>query len=207
MNRNQFEERNKRFNIPQHELDRMYRVLREQMMMEELMLEAQRMGSSQVSSGGSGIAVAPAGLVISSSDFTNGVPINQDTSALGTNGVDGFTNTASQGNFYEGYYGSGLTADAVDRITAAYVEAGLDPTNSVGYVWTATWGSGSSITTGLVKFGFYAPSGYFDLQTIDPADPDWELPGVNNGTTLAGTFLFPLTINIYTPLVNKGGWC
>jgi len=209
MNRNQFEERNKRFNIPQHELDRMYRVLREQMMMEELMLEAQRAGFSQVSSGGSGITVAPTGLLITSTDFVQGSVFNSGRATeLGTNGVDGFEITsAGPSQMDEGYIGYDLTTDLYDRITAAYVAAGLDPANSQGYVWNATWGAGSTITTGLIKFGFQdsTPASFY-IQTIDPADPDWVNPGYD-GTPLVGTFLFPLTINVYTPLIDKNAWC
>ena len=149
----------------------------------------------------------PEGFTINSSDFATGSAIYQDTTPVGTNGVNGFTNTAAQVNFYEGYYGEGLTPSATASISAAVITAGLDPNNSTGYVWNVTWGSGSSISTGYVKFGYNAAGSYFDMQTIDPADPDWQTPGVNNGTSLAGTFLFPAQFTIYDPLTNKGGWC
>ena len=68
-------------------------------------------------------------------------------------------------------------------------------------------GAGSSISTGLVKLGLNSNGAYFDIQTIDPADPDWELPGYTNGTSLVGTFRFPATFTPYLPLINKGGWC
>jgi hypothetical protein len=148
-----------------------------------------------------------ASFTISPSDFTEGGPIYQNTFGVGTNGVDGFVNTAAQGNFLEGYYGAGLTAGAISTISAAVTAAGLDPNNNTGYIWSVTWGAGSSISTGYVKFGYYAPGAYFDMQTVDPADTDWQLPGYNNGTSLAGTFLFPATFTQYLPLTNKGGWC
>lgn len=144
---------------------------------------------------------------ISPSDFTEGGPIYQNTFSVGTNGVDGFVNTAAQGNFYEGYYGLGLTAGAISTISAAVTQAGLDPNNTTGYIWSVTWGTGSTISSGYVKFGYSDSGGYFDIQTVDPADPDWQLPGSGNGTTLAGTFLFPATFTQYLPLTNKGGWC
>jgi hypothetical protein len=162
---------------------------------------------------GGGIAVGqPAGFTISSSDFTTGQPIYQDTTVIGTNGVDGFENTAAQSDFYDGYYATGLTPEAIAGISAAVTAAGLDPTNSTGYVWNVTWGAGSTISNGLAKFGFYNGGGnpnsaLFDIQTIDPTDTAWETPGVGNGTTLVGTFLFPATFTIYLPLTNKGGWC
>ena len=148
-----------------------------------------------------------ASFTINPSDFTNGGAIYQATLAVGTNGVDGFVNTAAQGNFYEGYYGFGLTPSAVNSISTAVSLAGIDPNNSTGYIWSVTWGAGSSISSGYVKFGFDAGGGFFDIQTVDPADADWQIPGVSNGTTLAGTFLFPATFTQYLPLTYKGGWC
>jgi hypothetical protein len=146
-------------------------------------------------------------LTINPSDFTEGGPIYQNTFGVGTNGVDGFVNTAAQGNFLEGYYGAGLTSGAISTISAAITQAGLDPNSNTGYIWSVTWGAGSSISSGYVKFGYYEPGGYFDIQTVDPSDTDWQLPGYNNGTSLAGTFLFPATFTQYQPLTNKGGWC
>ena len=144
---------------------------------------------------------------ISPSDFTNGGPIYQDTFAVGTNGVDGFVNTAAQANFDQGYYGDGLTAGAITTISAAITQAGLNPANSTGYIWSVTWGAGSSVGSGYVKFGFSSGGGYFDIPAVDPADADWQIPGNTNGTTLVGTFLFPATFTQYLPLTNKGGWC
>ena len=148
-----------------------------------------------------------ASFTISPSDFTEGGPIYQNTFGVGTNGVDGFVNTAAQGNFLEGYYGAGLTAGAISTISTAITQAGLDPNNNTGYIWSVTWGTGSTISSGYVKFGYDAVGGYFDMQTVDPSDTDWQLPGYNNGTSLAGTFLFPATFTQYLPLTNKGGWC
>lgn len=211
MNRKQFEERNRGFNIPQHELDRMYRVHQEQMMMEQLMMEAARQAGAVSSAAGPGGSAtsAPTGLLITSADFVQGSVFNSGTATeIGTNGVDGFDITSAGSNQMDlGYIGYDLTTDLYDRITAAYVAAGIDPTDSQGYVWNATWGSGSTITTGLIKFGFEnsIPSSFY-IQTIDPADPDWVNPGYD-GTPLVGTFLFPLTINVYTPLIDKNAWC
>jgi len=213
MNRNRFEERNKGLNIPQHERDRMYRVLQEQLMMEELMMmaEAARQSGtvSQSSGGAPAPPAAPTGLLITSADFVQGSVFNSGRATeLGTNGVDGFEITsAGPSQMDEGYIGYDLTTALIDSINAAYLAAGLDPTNSQGYVWNATWGAGSTITTGLIKFGFQdsTPASFY-IQTIDPADPTWVNSGYD-GTPLVGTFLFPLTITIYTPLTDKNAWC
>ena len=140
-------------------------------------------------------------------DFLSGYAIYQDTTPIGEAGNLGFTNDAAQNQLFQGYYGQSITVGAVNKITAAYTELGLDPNNSTGYVWNITWAGGSSISTGLVKFGFYAPSTYFDIQTIDPTDTDYLIPDTGQGTSLAGTFLFPATFTAYLPLLNKTGWC
>jgi len=154
-------------------------------------------------------AAAPTGLLITSADFVSGSVFNSGiTTELGTNGVDGFeVLSAGSGQMDEGYIAYDLSMDLYNRMTNAYVEAGLDPDNSEGYVWNATWGAGSTVTTGLIKLGFQnsTPASLY-IQTIDPADPTWENTGYD-GTPLVGTFLFPLVINIYTPLTDKNNWC
>jgi len=146
--------------------------------------------------------------IISSSDFTQGQAINTDTVPQGSNGNEGFINTVAQSNLDQGYVGLNLIVGAVENIKEAFGAAGLDYTNPTGYVWYVRWAEGSSITTGLVKFGFNDnfPESFY-IQTIDPADPDWEIPGSANGTSLTGTFLFPATFTIYYPLTSKGNWC
>lgn len=158
---------------------------------------------------GSGITATPTvnGFTLYSTQIGTGQPIWQNTTVIGTNGVDGFENTAAETWLGEGYYAWGLNPNAVANITAAYLAAGLNPTNSTGYVWNVTWGPGSSIASGLAKVGFNANGPYIDIQTIDPTDTRWQEQNNNNGTSLVGTFLFPATFTIYSPLTNKSGWC
>ena len=147
------------------------------------------------------------GFTLTSLDFTLGQPIYQGTTPVGTNGVDGFVNNTAQTWLYEGYYGTGLSAGKVAEISAIYTNLGLSLSSNQGYVWNVTWGSGSTISTGLVKFGFYGPGQYFDIQTIDPTDTNYLQQNTNNGTVLTGTFLFPATFTPYLPLIDKNGWC
>ena len=144
---------------------------------------------------------------ITSSDFTSGNNIDDDTTPLGDNGVDGFENTNSQNTLLDGYEGDGLSGTSLSQLTDAYNALGLDLDNSVGYVWNVTWGEGSSIESGLVKFGSNVNSQFFRIQTIDENDTDWQTPNSDNGTSLEGTFLFPATFTSYLPLINKDGWC
>ena len=161
-----------------------------------------------------GITVGAAGsFTITSADIlVGGFPIYQDTTPLGTNGVDGFENTAAQNNLVEGYYAQSLSLALATAISNYVTAQGIDPNNSTGYVYNVTWGAGSTITSGLAKLGFYDGNGdpaaaYFDIQTIDPTDTDYQQNNTNNGTSLVGTFLFPATFTIYSPLTDKNGWC
>ena len=155
----------------------------------------------------------PAGFTITSADILgSGNPIYQDTDSLGTNGRDGFENTAAQTNLVEGYYANNLDPALVTTIQNYVTALGINPSNSQGYVYTVTWGAGSSISSGLVKLGFYNGNGdttqsYVDIQTIDPTDTNWQNNNSSSGTSLAGTFLFPATFTIYSPLTDKNGWC
>jgi len=163
---------------------------------------------------GAGISITPSanGFTVNASDLSNGQAIYQNTTALGVNGVDGFQNTAAENWLGEGYYSYNLSPGLVAAISAAYNTVGLPTNSSVGHLWNVTWGAGSSIPSGVVKFGFYDGGGnpnnaYIDIQAIDTADTNYQQPNNNAGTSLVGTFLFPATFTIYDPLTNKSGWC
>ena len=162
---------------------------------------------------GGNIVIGNSGFTITSADILgSGAAIYQDTTPIGTNGVDGFENTAAQTGLAQGYYIQNLDPALVTTISNYVTALGIPPNNSTGYVYNVTWAAGSSIASGLVKLGFYDGNGdttqsYIDIQTIDPTDTSYQTDNSNNGTTLVGTFLFPATFTIYTPLTNKDGWC
>jgi hypothetical protein len=163
---------------------------------------------------GGGINIGgAASFTITSADILGaGQAIYQDTTPIGTNGVDGFQNTAAQNNLIEGYYAYNLNPTLVTTISNYVTAQGINPTSVQGYVYNVTWGAGSSIASGLAKLGFYSGSGdptqsYVDIQTIDPTDTDYQTDNSTSGTSLVGTFLFPATFTIYTPLTDKNGWC
>ena len=162
---------------------------------------------------GGNIVIGNSGFTITSADILgSGAAIYQDTTPIGTNGVDGFENTAAQTGLAQGYYIQNLDPALVTTISNYVTALGIPPNNSTGYVYNVTWAAGSSIASGLVKLGFYDGNGdttqsYIDIQTIDPTDTSCQTDNSNNGTTLVGTFLFPATFTIYTPLTNKDGWC
>lgn len=163
---------------------------------------------------GAGITVTASSnsFTINSSDLSNGQAIYQNTTALGTNGVDGFENTGAENWLGEGYSSYNLSPGLVAAISAAYNTVGLATNSSIGYLWNVTWGAGSTIASGVVKFGFYDGGGnpasaYILIQAIDTANTNYQNPNNNNGTSLVGTFLFPATFTIYDPLTNKSNWC
>ena len=162
---------------------------------------------------GGNIVIGNSGFTITSADILGaGAAIYQDTTPIGTNGVDGFENTAAQSGLAQGYYIQNLDPALVTIISNYVTALGIPPNNSTGYVYTVTWGAGSSIASGLVKLGFYNGNGdttqsTVDIQTIDPTDTDYQIDNSNSGTSLVGTFLFPATFTIYTPLTEKNGWC
>ena len=150
---------------------------------------------------------------ITSADILGaGAAIYQDTTPIGTNGVDGFENTAAQTGLAQGYYIQNLDPALVTTISNYVTALGIPPNNSTGYVYTVNWAAGSSIASGLVKLGFYNGGGdttqsTVDIQTIDPTNTSYQTDNSNSGTSLVGTFLFPATFTIYTPLTDKNGWC
>ena len=144
---------------------------------------------------------------INSSDFTNGNGYGGNSNELGPSGIDGFENTAPQNDLEFGYNGYGLTSSVSAAISTAIVAAGIDPSVQIGYIWNVTWGAGSSIASGLVKFAYNNSNGQFFIETIDPADANWSTPGSQYGTSLVGTFLFPATFTPYISLINKDAWC
>ena len=153
-----------------------------------------------------GLVINPS-FTITSYDFTFGNDIDTDTTPLGPNGTSGFTNTASQNSLYDGYYGQGLSGISLSQLTTAYNNLGLSLNDNVGRLWYVTWGPGSTIPSGIVKFGAYNNGENFEIQTIDTSDTNYLTPNTGDGTSLVGTFLFPATFTIYQPLTDKNGWC
>lgn len=152
-----------------------------------------------------GLMISPS-FTIKSSDFVYGAPIYQDTIALGVNGTSGFTNTAPQEAQYQGYAGTGLSGTSLSQLTDAYNLLGFSLSDNDGHLWYVTWGSGSTINQGIVKFGSSINDYFFDIQSMDTTNPTY-LEQNGNGTSLSGTFLFPATFIIYEPLTYKSGWC
>jgi hypothetical protein len=163
---------------------------------------------------GLGVSIGvPSGFTINASDIVgSGTPIYQNTTVLGTDGRDGFQNTAAQTWLGEGYYAYNISSQLYTAISDYVTARGISTSSSDGYLYTVTWGPGSSIASGIAKLGFYngggnASNSFVDIQAVDPSYPSYLEPNNTTGHSLVGTFLFPATFTIYSPLINKSGWC
>jgi hypothetical protein len=140
-------------------------------------------------------------------DFDAGNGIGSHTTPIGPNGVNGFINTQVINGLYTGYYATGLVGDTYTQIQNAYNALGFSTSNDTGYIWRVDWATGSTVTSGLAKFGANLNGGYFDIQAVDPNNSNWKSDGNNNGSSLLGTFKFPATLTIYRPITSKSDWC
>jgi len=140
-------------------------------------------------------------------DFDAGNNIGSHTTPIGPNGVNGFINTQAVNGLYTGYYATGLSGNTYTQIQNAYNALGFSTSNNTGYIWRVDWATGSTVTSGLVKFGANLNGGYFDIQAVAPNNSNWKTSGNTSGSSLAGTFKFPATLTIYRPIINKSDWC
>ena len=139
---------------------------------------------------------------ISSSEFT--------TFAYGggviPNGTLGFTTSATYSAGQE-LYGPVFTGAKLAEIQAFFDDNAL-LTNGTAYVFDATWGAGSSVSTGKVIIGF--TSVYIYIAPIDTSNNNWQTPGQSNFdiASVVGTFNFSATFTLYSPLTAQGSsWC
>lgn len=122
------------------------------------------------------------------------------------NGTLGFTTSATYSAEQE-LYSPVFTGAKLAEIQAFFDDNAL-LTNGTAYVFDATWGAGSSVSTGKVIIGF--TSVYIYIAPIDTSNNNWQTPGQNNFdiASVAGTFNFPATFSLYSPLTAQGtGWC
>jgi hypothetical protein len=121
------------------------------------------------------------------------------------NGLTGFTVSQSSdiscGVFT---YLSGYTS-VEQSFTAANA-----PMDWHGIVCSVAWGPGSTVSNGFAKVAYDSNNSHMiRISTIDPTDTDYLTNDNNSGnsTSLVGTFNFPATFTILTPIIEKGGWC
>ena len=155
------------------------------------------------------------GFTLSSSDFTH-YNYGSFVSPLGNSG---FTTTGQGGPGWALYepilnldYGGNPTKLA--EIRAFWAANGLNP-NTNAYMFNVTWGAGSTLSSGVVIIEFVYSndnSTYLNIGVVDTSDPIWQTSGTGyfNGPiyTLAGTWNFPATFTLITPLIVNGqDWC
>ena len=166
---------------------------------------------------GAGITAAATGFTISSADFVNYYNGGYITSASNL----GFTTTTgSVGPGYE-FFGPRLGSDnsgsdaKITEIKAYFDANSLNTGGSNSYMFNVTWGAGSTFGSGVAvaEFFYHSPtSADFLFGAVDTSNPAWQTSGSNyyNGPpySLVGTFNFPVTFSVITPLiVNGNNWC
>jgi hypothetical protein len=122
-------------------------------------------------------------------------------------GTNGFTTSATYSAGQELYSPYNFVGAKFTEIQTFFTDNGL-LTNSTGYMFNATWGAGSSISSGIALIGF---SGfYLYIAPVDTSNNNWQTPGQSNFdiASLAGTFYFPATFTLYSPTTAQGiNWC
>lgn len=152
---------------------------------------------------------------LSSSDFTN---YNYGT-GLTPNSNIGFTTTGQYGPGEACYnpilsLNYGGSPAKLAEILALWTNNGLN-ISSNAYMFNVNWGPGSTLASGVVIMEFY----YYDdnnatlnMGVVDTSNPIWQTSGTGyyDGPiyTLAGTWNFPATFTLITPLIVNGqNWC
>ena len=81
------------------------------------------------------------------------------------------------------------------------------------YIFNVTWAAGSTVTSGLVRMSYDSNYGSLYISTVDPTNTAYETSNPSNvdpgGATVPGTFNFPATFTLRTPVIQSGGtyWC
>jgi hypothetical protein len=173
-----------------------------------------------------GVSVGPAATLgpsftISPSDFANA----NNGQNIVTNTPTGFTNNGTQGpgeNYYApllGAFYGGTSPAKLDELRAFWAANGLVSDGSASYIFTATWGPGSSPQSDKVVIALYEDPNYgvIDIGTVSTATNNWQTGGqdiYNSGGNPAGllsaqgTYNFPATFTLYSPLItNNADWC
>ena len=132
---------------------------------------------------------------------------------LGTLGKDGYQLTYYGGepsNFLQAAYVPylfNLNSQPIADFFSNLVTQGAITNAYETTLWDVTWAAGSTHTTGVVSLrGTNASTGQMYICMLDTSDANWNQNN-NNSAALAGTYLFPATFTLRTPVVDKGGWC
>jgi hypothetical protein len=127
-----------------------------------------------------------------------------------TNGLLGYTSAGNDNIIFQ-LVNYALTSQKLSEITNIFTANGLG-TNYDGYIFNVTWGAGSSISSGLVRIGLSSNNNQFLISAVDTAYNDWYTnnnPGNPVNLSLAGSFYFPATFTLYTPVISSESnyWC
>jgi hypothetical protein len=150
---------------------------------------------------------ATASFTINTSDIAN---LWGTGTGITTNGLVGYTSAGNDNIIFQ-LVNYELTSQKLSEITNIFNTNSLG-TNYEGYIFNVTWGAGSSISSGIVRVGLSSNSNQLLISAVDTAYNDWYLnngPGNPVNPSLAGTFNFPATFTLYTPVIQSESnyWC
>lgn len=122
--------------------------------------------------------------------------------------LSNFTGILVANNSGDGWCGVAATLSDYTEIDLAYTSAGVG-VDSSGFMCNVTWGTGSTVQNGVVKVMYRTDIHTIRISPIDATDVDYlnNNNSANDITALSGTFYFPATFTLLTPLIDKGGWC
>lgn len=94
------------------------------------------------------------------------------------------------------------------QVETAFTSAGAEM-NWQGYIFDVSWGTGSTVTSGIAKVAYSSYDHQIRFISVDPTDTDYLNNNGNGGDSISlpGTFNFPATFTFKSPLDMKGGWC
>ena len=151
---------------------------------------------------GSGITVGVNSFTINSSDFATSYGQGPYITTLGTSG---YTQTISSDLVNPYYQLTNPTGSIMTTISQAWTNAGFDP--GYAYAWHAVFNGSSPV---LVRASFNNSVPNFIMIAIDETNTGWQGGNPQAGTSLLGTFNFPVTLTPYVPttqLYNDNYWC
>jgi hypothetical protein len=127
------------------------------------------------------------------------------------NGTSGFTITNSSGvGPGWAYYGLALGSSKQTELENFWTANSLSQGNA--YMFDVSWGAGSTQSSGVVIMQFFSGGNILELGVVDTGIAGWNTPGTSyyNGPilTLTGTWNFPATFTLITPVIQDSSeWC
>jgi hypothetical protein len=166
------------------------------------MVSPLQIGGGITIEGGITIGTAPS-FTLTSADFTG----FGGGSGVTTNGTAGFTTNGVNSAGQELYAADTFTSGFASVLAAFYATNSL-ATDYTGYIYSVTWGPGSTPGSSIVLIG--TDTSQLLISPVSTANNDWQTPGTDPYAlqSAAGTYNFPATFTLYQPVIHDlNNWC